>query len=142
MKWYLRALKKYAVFSGRSSRKEYWMFELWNTLITFFFFIIFTVIVNANRDLSALALLPVLYPLATIVPSLAETVRRLHDTNRDGYWFFIGLVPLIGPFIMLSWMLKAGDPGDNRFGPSPYAQPKPTLEEMQMGYLAPPLDPR
>jgi uncharacterized membrane protein YhaH (DUF805 family) len=102
--WYLQGLRKYAVFSGRARRKEYWMFELINSLI----------------------------------PSFAKVVRRLHDTNHSGWWFFITMIPLVGLLIFLRLMVADSDPGENRFGPNPKAVPV-VSSAPGMGHLAPPL---
>lgn len=136
MKWYFQALKKYAVFAGRARRREYWMFELWTTIIL----VALIVIDIAVRASGRAAVLTGLYVLATAIPSFAGLVRRLHDTNHSGWWIFISMVPLVGQFVLLVLLLKDGDPGPNRFGPNPkvelLASPAP-----EMGYLAPPLPP-
>jgi uncharacterized membrane protein YhaH (DUF805 family) len=90
-----------------------------------------------------LGLLPTLYILATIIPSLAGVVRRLHDTNRSGWWLLINFVPVVGPLIILSFTLTKGNAGENRFGPDPKAETnaKANAQARQMGYLAPPFPP-
>jgi len=128
MKWYFETLRKYAVFAGRARRREYWMFELWHALILVALFVI-DIKVSASGHNQA-AVLTGLYLLATALPSFAGLVRRLHDTNHSGWWIFISLVPLVGQFVLLRFLIKDGDPGPNRFGPNP-----------KMGYLAPPLPP-
>jgi uncharacterized membrane protein YhaH (DUF805 family) len=60
-----------------------------------------------------------LYNLAVIIPALAVSVRRLHDTGRSGWWLLVGVVPLIGCFILLVFTLQDSDPGDNEYGPNP-----------------------
>jgi len=138
MKWFFQVLRKYAVFAGRAGRREYWMFELWNFLI-----IAALVVINVMASASGhngFAVLAGLYLLATVIPSFAGLARRLHDTNHSGWWFFISMVPLVGPFVLLSFTLKDSDPGPNRFGPNPKAEPV-TGTDPQMGYLAPPLPP-
>jgi uncharacterized membrane protein YhaH (DUF805 family) len=146
MKWYLQALRKYAVFSGRARRREYWTFELLHWLI-----VAALIAIAGFSRRPGMAFLPVLYLLATAVPSLAGLVRRLHDTNRSGWWFFIGLIPLIGGLIILSFTLSKGNPGANRYGPDPKTETAgpegPPVQagtpmDEKMGYLAPPLDPR
>jgi uncharacterized membrane protein YhaH (DUF805 family) len=84
MTWYLEVLKKYAVFKGRARRKEYWYFVLFNTLITIVLGIIdgVTGLVSAE---AGIGLLSGLYTLAVLIPSIAVSVRRLHDTNRSGW---------------------------------------------------------
>lgn len=68
------------------------------------------------------------YQIALIIPSLSVTVRRLHDTDHSGWWFFIILVPLIGGLIFLIWMVREGSPGANKYGPNPKAPSGPDLE--------------
>lgn len=138
MKWYFHALKKYAVFAGRARRREYWMFELWHALILGALLVV-DVKVSASGHNGA-AVLTGLYVLATALPSFAGLVRRLHDTSHSGWWSFISMVPLVGPFILLSFLIKAGDPGVNRFGPNPKTEATATPAP-EMGYLAPPLPP-
>lgn len=137
MKWYFEVLGKYAVFAGRARRKEYWMFELWNSLILAAFFVI-----DVRRSASGhVAMLAGLYLLATALPSFAGFVRRLHDTDHRGWWLFIGMIPLVGQFILLTLLIKDSDPGPNRFGPNPKTEGIPT-QSPEMGYIAPPLDRR
>ena len=111
MNWYLECWKKYATFEGRARRKEYWMFVLFNFIAAF-------VAGLADGILGTCILFP-LYSLAALVPSLAVMVRRLHDTNRSGWWFLIGFVPLIGGIWLLILLVLDGTLGGNRFGPSP-----------------------
>ena len=114
MNWYLDVLKKYAVFSGRARRKEYWMFLLLNLLVAIGLGIVDGVIGTAP-------LLGSLYALGVFIPSLAVAVRRLHDTNRSGWWLLIGLIPLIGLIVLIVFFVQDSDAGDNAFGPSPKA---------------------
>ena len=139
MRWYLENLRKYAVFAGRARRREYWTFALWNFLILAV--LVFIAIAGAEHEHSGAGLVVLLlYALAIQLPGHAGLVRRLHDTNHSGYWFFIGLVPLVGSIILLGFLLKDSDPGPNRFGPNPKEEPK-TATSPEMGYLAPPLPP-
>ena len=80
------------------------------------------------------------YVLATAVPSVAGLVRRLHDTNRSGWAFFLGMIPLVGQFVLLRYLAQDGDPGPNRFGPNPKTETK-VVPDPRMGYLAPPIPP-
>ena len=112
MSWYLEVLKKYAVFSGRARRKEYWMFFLFNIIITFVLSII-------EGILGSPGIISAIYCLAVLIPGLAVFVRRLHDTNRSGWWFFIGLIPLIGAIVLLVFMVQDSTPGDNQYGANP-----------------------
>ncbi len=118
MNWYLDVLKtKYAQFSGRARRKEYWMFFLFNFLIVLGLAIV-DAITGTISVTSGFGLLSGLYFLAVLVPGIALTIRRLHDTDRSGLWILIGLVPLIG-IVLLVFMCLDGTPGENQFGPSP-----------------------
>jgi uncharacterized membrane protein YhaH (DUF805 family) len=137
MNWYLQGLKKYAVFSGRARRREYWMFELINELIALALFVLAVFLGKAGYEY--FISLPVVYIFATTIPSFAKLIRRLHDTNHSGWWFFIAMVPLIGPLVLFSFTVKDGDRGENRFGPDPKALPPLVSATPKMGYLAPPL---
>jgi uncharacterized membrane protein YhaH (DUF805 family) len=141
VKWYVYSLRKYAVFKGRASRREHWTFELTNSVITLALFV--AVVMVASVGYQYFVSLPFIYIAATTVPSLASLVRRLHDTNRSGWWFFVSLVPVVGPLILFSMTVTRSDPGQNRFGPNFYQQSttKATVSP-DMGYLAPPIDQR
>ena len=115
MEWYLAVLKKYIVFTGRATRTEYWMFALFNVIISIVLSIIGYVVVGGNGQ-SALSSL---YSLAVLLPSLGVSVRRLHDTNRSGWWLLISLVPIIGIIVLIVFLVQDSDPGDNRYGPNP-----------------------
>ncbi len=117
MNWYLDVLKKYAVFSGRARRKEYWMFALVNVIIAFVLGLIDGVIGAALG--SDQSLLSTLYTLAILIPSLAVGVRRLHDTGRSAWWLLICLVPIIGPIALLVFLVQDSQHGDNQYGPNP-----------------------
>ncbi|MCH7910220.1 MAG: DUF805 domain-containing protein [Candidatus Hydrogenedentes bacterium] len=118
MHWYVDVLKKYAVFSGRTQRQEYWMFTLFNIIITLVLFIIAGVIATA-LEIAAAGLLPNLYTLAVLLPGIAVTVRRLHDTGRSGWWLLIAFVPFIGAIVLLVFYVQDSQPGENQFGPNP-----------------------
>lgn len=118
MNWYLVALKKYAVFAGRARRKEFWFFMLFNTLITVALAMIDLWTGTYDEDVG-LGVLSGLYAVAMIVPSIAVTVRRLHDTDRSGWWYLLLFIPVIGALVILVFMLLDGTPGGNRFGPNP-----------------------
>jgi uncharacterized membrane protein YhaH (DUF805 family) len=118
LSWYLEAIKKYAVFSGRSRRKEYWYFVLFNIIVSIVLGWI-DALLGTRGSYAGAGLLSGIYGLAVIIPSLAVTVRRLHDIDRSGWWILIGLVPLIGVIVLLVFALLDGTPGDNRYGPNP-----------------------
>ncbi|WP_328914028.1 MULTISPECIES: DUF805 domain-containing protein [unclassified Streptomyces] len=111
MQWYIDVLKKYAVFSGRARRKEYWMFFLFNIIA-----VVVLAIVGAVAD----TMIPYfIYVVAVIVPSLAVTMRRLHDTGKSGWFILLGFIPLVGGIIVLVFVCTEGDRGQNKYGPDP-----------------------
>lgn len=112
MNWYLGVLKKYAEFSGRARRKEYWMFFLFNFIIALVLGVIEGIIGSAG-------ILGIVYALAVLVPSLAVGARRLHDTGRSGWWLLILLVPVIGVIVLLVFMVLDSESGKNQYGPNP-----------------------
>ena len=127
MEWYLDVLKKYAVFEGRARRKEYWYFVLFNFLISIGLAIIDFMIMSAisgggKDDMRGLSPLRILYSLAVLVPSIAVSVRRLHDTGRSGWWYLIGFIPCVGGILLLIWFATEGDAGRNAYGPDPLAK--------------------
>jgi uncharacterized membrane protein YhaH (DUF805 family) len=125
MSWYLEVLRKYAQFDGRARRKEYWFFALFNVLVAFVLCMLTVggVLLLGHSDMNAmigLMFIPItLYWLAVLVPSLAVTVRRLHDTGRSGWWYFIAFVPFVGGIVLLIFTLMEGTPGPNMYGPNP-----------------------
>lgn len=122
MDWYFEVLRKYAVFQGRARRKEYWWFTLFNIIIT----IMLAVIDGATGNFDAetgYGLFGTIYALAVLIPSIAVSVRRLHDTGRSGWWLLILLLPLIGVIVILVFMLLDSNAEDNEYGPPPKADP-------------------
>jgi len=118
MEWYIEALSKYADFSGRSRRREYWYFHLFNLIISIILFGMCVSLVNVT-GIAVLGFLYFLYSLFIFIPSLALIVRRLHDTGRSGWWFLIFLVPIIGAIILLIFTVTDSNEGDNKYGASP-----------------------
>lgn len=112
MSWYLDVLKNYVGFQGRARRTEYWMFTLFNVIITIILSIVETIV-------GLPSLLSGLYTLAVLLPSLAVSVRRLHDTGRSGWWILIGLIPLVGSIILLVFMCLDSQNNGNQYGPNP-----------------------
>ena len=123
MGWYIEALKKYAVFSGRSRRKEYWYFVLFSVIVSLVLSAI-DALLGTFSSSTNVGLLSGIYALAIIVPSIAVSVRRLHDIDRTGWWVLISLVPVIGFLVLLVFAVLDGTPGENRFGPNPKASGK------------------
>jgi uncharacterized membrane protein YhaH (DUF805 family) len=125
MSWYLLAWQRATDFSGRSRRKEYWLFHLINALA---FLALFMVGLLFDWALFGLGhkggitfFLFALYSIAAFVPALSITVRRLHDIGKSGWWYFIAFVPLIGGIILLIFTLFDSEPYANHWGLDPKA---------------------
>lgn len=114
MEWMLLPFKRYADFSGRSRRKEYWMFFL---LIIAAYFVI--AIVGSILGETAMSVLLLIFALGVIVPSLAVQVRRFHDQDKSGWFVLLGFIPLVGGLIVLVFMCLEGTNGPNQYGPDP-----------------------
>jgi uncharacterized membrane protein YhaH (DUF805 family) len=142
MEWMLMPLKRYAEFSGRSRRKEYWMYFLFLIIVGFVLGLIEGVMGLQQTVAGLYGPLSLLFALATFIPSLAVGVRRLHDTERSGWWvllpilpyalsiamFFSGNLPMAGIFgfvalglaiVLLVFMVLDGTKGPNKYGPDP-----------------------
>lgn len=115
MKYWLECWKKYAVFSGRARRKEYWMFVLFNFIISFLVGLVLGVVGAPEAAL----VMSGLYTLVAFLPGLAAACRRLHDTGRSGWWILITLIPYIGFIIFLVFMCLDSQPGGNAYGDNP-----------------------
>ena len=129
MEWMILPLKRYADFSGRSRRKEYWMFFLLNLIVAVVLNILLGGAMLSGGEDGAIggvgALLIVVYALATFIPGLAVTVRRFHDQDKSGWMVLLALIPLVGGLIMLVFMCLEGTRGPNRFGNDPKAADSP-----------------
>lgn len=124
MHWYIDVLKKYTVFSGRARRKEFWMFFLFSAIISIFLAVIDEFMGwQFEMDGESLGFLSTLYYVAVIVPYLALIFRRLHDTERSGWWILIAFIPIVGVLVLLVFMILRGTAGENRFGPDPKDAP-------------------
>lgn len=112
MNEYLNCWSKYAMFSGRSRRREYWLFVLIN----------FMVCISARGVgdmIGAGVEISLVYSLSAVIPSLAVAIRRLHDTGRSGWWWLINLIPLFGGILLLLWLCEDSQPGENEYGANP-----------------------
>lgn len=118
MHYYISVIRdNYANFEGRARRAEYWNFFLYNFLIS-----LVIGVLTSGFSLEGMAepsLLSSLYSLAVLVPGLAVGVRRLHDTNRSGWWLLILFVPLVGIFVLLYFLVSEGTQGPNQYGTDP-----------------------
>jgi len=109
--WYTDVIRKYAVFDGRAGRPEYW----WFTLINFIISVVLDVVLRG----AAGQLLGGIYALAVLLPSIGVAIRRLHDTNRTGWWLLVSLIPVVGWIWIIVLLALAGDGGPNKYGPPP-----------------------
>jgi uncharacterized membrane protein YhaH (DUF805 family) len=122
MEWYLMVWKRYAQFSGRSRRKELWMFVLFNTIIGTVLYVCGMVAATQGSSLSTpFFALYFIYLLAALVPGWAVGARRLHDIGKSGWWWLIVFVPIVGAIILIVFWAMDGQPGDNQYGPNPKA---------------------
>lgn len=117
---------KYATFSGRASRSEYWYFILFNFLVNLVIVVAPCLVGYLSEGVPGLvsgygiaSLISLLYMLATIIPSLAVGVRRLHDSGHSGWWMFIVLLPFIGAIVLLIFFLIESEMGENQYGEQP-----------------------
>lgn len=120
MDWFVEVMRKYAVFSGRARRAEYWYFFLIYTVV-YLALAIADVILGTFSMENGIGLLTGIFALATLLPSVGVSVRRLHDTNRSGWWLLLFLIPLIGTIVAIILLSLKGTEGENRFGPDPLA---------------------
>lgn len=128
MSWMLLPYRRYAEFSGRSRRREYWSFALFCVLVMILLNTFFGTnevtrgngaFVYGSRLVGAGGWIGGLFWLASIVPGLAVSVRRLHDQDRTGWLLLLWLIPLLGWFAVFVLMCLEGTRGPNRFGPDP-----------------------
>tara|TARA_B100000768_G_C11012536_1_gene262645 strand:+ start:157 stop:498 length:342 start_codon:yes stop_codon:yes gene_type:complete len=110
MEYFTGALKRYADFSGRARRKEYWMFIL--------FYLIFYIVLSVIDGFLESIWLSSVYSLVLLVPSISVAARRLHDVGKSGWWQLIVLIPLIGAIILIFFLVKDSH-DDNDYGPNP-----------------------
>ena len=131
MKWFIKVLRHYADFNGRASRKEYWMFALFNLISAcvwkYLLVLVFKLIVDNHYDLtitSASIIASISYMIIMLLPSMAVTVRRLHDTGQSTWMILIGLIPIVGGIWMLGLMLMEGQSNENKYGDDPKTSPE------------------
>ena len=110
--------KKYACFSGRARRQEYWLFFLFNLIASIIIGVIAGVLVRVT-NVTAFAFLGTIYNLAVLIPGFAVFVRRMHDIGKSGWWWLIGFIPLIGIIVLIVFCCLDSQPGENQYGPNP-----------------------
>lgn len=125
MEWMIMPLKRYADFQGRSRRKEYWMFVLFQILLMVPLILLAIMLGGVPEDdadpFGSLAVLLIVgvYFLVFLIPGLAVQVRRFHDQDKSGWFILLGFIPYVGGLILLVFMCLEGTRGPNRFGPDP-----------------------
>ena len=124
MEWMLMPLRRYADFSGRSRRKEYWMFVLFQFIVVLFMGLLIGLtggFDGGSGTFGSLLLIicAIVYLALFFIPGLAVTVRRFHDQDKSGWFVLLQFIPYIGPLIVLVFMCLEGTRGPNRFGPDP-----------------------
>jgi len=111
---------RYADFEGRARRSEYWYFALFYILIYFGIGIASGAISSISEELGVIILaITGIFILLMIIPNLALTVRRLHDTGKSGWFILIGIIPIVGSIILLVFLVSDSQPGTNMYGPNP-----------------------
>lgn len=116
MNYYSICLSKFADFSGRARRREYWTFALVNCLIAMLLLILGLAF---GEDSPASNIMVTIFYLIMLVPNLSVSVRRLHDIGKSGWYMFLSLIPLIGGLILLVWALMDSESGENQYGKNP-----------------------
>lgn len=108
---YLSVLKNYVGFTGRAGRAEFWQYALVNIIIS--------VVLNIIDAAIKTQILAIIFELAVLLPSLAVAARRLHDTDRTGWWLLLYLIPILGWIALLVFFCLEGTPGANKHGENP-----------------------
>ncbi|RJG42195.1 DUF805 domain-containing protein [Motilimonas pumila] len=121
MQWYINVWKNAFNFSGRARRKEYWMFYLINMLVSLALVFVDMAISGGSLE-SGVGILSIIYSFILVIPALAVTFRRLHDTSRSAWWILICLIPLVGAIILLIFMVLDSSEDENKWGENPKAQ--------------------
>lgn len=121
MNYYSICLSKFADFSGRARRREYWTFALVNCLIAMLLLILGLAF---GEDSPASNIMVTIFYLIMLVPNLSVSVRRLHDIGKSGWYMFLSLIPLIGGLILLVWALMDSEPDENQYGENPKEEEK------------------
>ncbi|MDZ5443975.1 DUF805 domain-containing protein [Micromonospora sp. 4G57] len=118
-------LTQYVGFTGRARRSEYWWFALFTVLVGLAAAILDSVLGTTLGSDGSTGVIGIIVNLALLLPALAVAMRRLHDTDRSGWWLLIGLVPIVGAIVLLVFFVLDSTPGTNRFGANPKERPLP-----------------
>jgi len=129
MDWMLMPLRRYTDFSGRSRRKEYWMFVLGVIIVALVIGFVEGLLGIDGMVGGAYGPLSLLLVLGVIIPGIAVQVRRFHDQGKSGWFVLLGLIPLVGGIILLVFMCLEGNQGPNQYGPDPKGAADPTVFE-------------
>tara|TARA_Y100001936_G_C16022039_1_gene640080 strand:+ start:302 stop:676 length:375 start_codon:yes stop_codon:yes gene_type:complete len=122
MKWYLKVMRdNYANVSGRARRKEYWMFTLFYFILFIGLFIVLFILDSllGETDFNSGAIILIIFLFVHFIPSLAVTIRRLHDTGKSGWYLLLQLIPYLGALIIFIFTVIEGDKNENKWGPNP-----------------------
>jgi len=120
MNWVTGVFRKYADFTGRARRTEFWVFVLFVIVVSAVLLVI-DYMMGTVEPTSGYGVLGGVFALGTLIPYLAVGARRLHDIGRTGWWWLIGFVPIIGTIVLIVFFAKGGDAGSNAYGPDPKA---------------------
>jgi uncharacterized membrane protein YhaH (DUF805 family) len=120
MDWYVKVLKNYATFSGRARRTEYWMFVLINLIVTAVLYGLSTAF-NGGALGGLFTALYYVYGIGVFIPGLAVLFRRLHDTDRSGWWWLLAFIPIVGAIVLIVFAATEGRRGSNEYGDDPKA---------------------
>jgi uncharacterized membrane protein YhaH (DUF805 family) len=133
MNWYITVLTRYADFTGRARRAEYWMFTLFSVIVSIVLAAADALVFGTgsftslgggfSASYTSIGVLSTVYALAVLLPTLGVTARRLHDTDRSGWWMLLGFVPIVGGIVLLVLLALDGTRGPNGHGSDPKGVP-------------------
>ena len=115
MNWFITALKKYATFSGRSQRSEFWYFVLFYLIICAVLSVVDGIFGTFNMK-TGVGFITSIFSLAMLLPAISVTVRRLHDIGHSGWLSLISFIPLVGAIVLIAFLAQDSEAGQNRFG--------------------------
>ena len=113
MKEFIKTLKDYISFNGRTTRKDYWLFILFNTTVVLSLMLLPMLKIQILVSMCIWCLF--FYTIIITIPAISISIRRLHDIGKSGLWYFINFVPCIGLIVFIAFMLRKGDIGPNEY---------------------------